>query len=57
MTQYGKFQTDQDMPGAELSHTVASRELVRQVPTNQRIPAADYLKGAAPNPSEERMGL
>jgi len=57
MTQYGKFQTDQDMPGAELSHTVASRELVRQVPTNQRIPAADYLKAAAPNPSEERMGL
>ena len=41
----------------QLSYTITSRELVRQVPSNQRFPAADHLKGAAPNPSEERIGL
>jgi hypothetical protein len=38
------------MPGAELSHTVASRELVKQVPTNQRVRALWFAFGEDPNP-------
>ncbi len=52
---YGPFETDSKEPDAELSYTITSRELVRQVPTNQRILTADSLKGAAPNPSKERI--
>ena len=38
----------------QLSYTITSRELVRQVPTNQRFPSAEIFKGTAPNPSIER---
>ena len=38
------------MPGAELSHTVASRELVKQVPRNQRVRALWFTFGEDPNP-------
>ena len=38
------------MPGAGLSYTITSRELVKQVPSQQRVPCPLLFFGENPNP-------
>ena len=47
---YGQLKFDRLMPGAELSYTITSRELVKQVPRQQRVPYPLLLFGENPNP-------
>ncbi len=47
---YGRSEFDRQMPGAELSYTITSRELVKQVPRQQRVPCPLLLFGVCPNP-------
>ena len=47
---YRQFETDLSKRYAELSYTITSRELVKQVPRQQRVPCPLLLFGVYPNP-------